>query len=60
MYAYIVKRILMLLPTLISAAILIFCCSGWSRAISACKFGGEGAYTTQQTGCRTVWADDPL
>ena len=49
MYTYIVKRMLMLLPTLIGAAILIFLLLRLVPGdICLLKFGGEGAYTDPQ------------
>jgi len=49
MYTYIVKRILMLLPTLIGAAILVFLLLRLVPGdICLLKFGGEGAYTDPQ------------
>ena len=45
MYGYIVKRLLMLLPTLIGAAILVFLLLRLVPGdICLIKFGGEGAY----------------
>lgn len=49
MYAYLIKRMLMLLPTLIGAAILIFLLLRLVPGdVCMLKFGGEGAYADPQ------------
>ncbi len=49
MYSYIVKRVLMLLPTLIGAAILVFLLLRLVPGdICLIKFGGEGSYSDPQ------------
>ena len=49
MYTYIIKRLLMLLPTLIGAAILIFLLLRLVPGdVCLLKFGGEGSYADPQ------------
>jgi peptide/nickel transport system permease protein len=64
MFTYIIKRMVMLLPTLIGAAILIFLLLRLVPGdICLLKFGGEGAYTDPQQilDCQTrLGLSDPL